>query len=388
GPPIFSDIAFYAGMAETDWSWTPLVVDFDNDGYRDILITNGFPKDVTDHDFVAFRNKAYNLVSKSELLKQIPEVKRHNYIFRNNGDLTFSNMSQPWGLATPTFSNGAVYVDLDNDGALDLVVNNINDEAMVYRNTTRERDKENHHYLQIAFEGDKQNRRGLGAKASIFYGGKEQVYENSPYRGYLSTVEDIAHFGLGSVQDLDSVVIQWPSHKKQTIQHVKADQLLKVKIQDAAQEFDGNKDVLDHQSLFREITDSVGIHFSQQDRDYIDFNVQKLLPHKFSEYGPSIAIGDVDGNGLDDIVCGGSFFYSAQFFLQQPGGKFIQKPLLHGKDTVDKRCEDEGLLLFDADGDGDLDLYVAAGGVEAPPGSASYEDRLYINDGKGNFHLD
>ncbi|PWT78001.1 MAG: RNA-binding protein [Bacteroidetes bacterium] len=389
GAPIFSDIAFYAGMAETDWSWTPLVVDFDNDGFRDILITNGFPKDVTDHDFVAFRNKAYNLVSKSELLKQIPEVKRHNYVFRNNGDLTFSNMSLAWGLGTPTFSNGAAYADLDNDGALDLVVNNINDEAMVFRNTSRDKDKENHHYLQVDFEGDSLNRRGLGATVSIYYDhGKQQVYEISPYRGYLSTVEEIAHFGLGTVQELDSVIIQWPNNKKQTIQHVKADQLLKVKIKDAHQNVEWNKSVLDNQSMFREITDSVGIHFKQQERDYIDFNIQKLLPHKFSEYGPALATGDVDGNGLDDIICGGSFFYSAQIFLQQPNGKFIQRALLEGKDTVDKRCEDEGILLFDADGDGDLDLYVAAGGVEAPPRSASYQDRLYINDGKGNFHLD
>ena len=389
GDPIFSDIAFYAGMAETDWSWAPLVVDFDNDGYRDILITNGFPKDVTDHDFVAFRNKAYNLVSKSELLKQIPEVKRHNYGYRNNGDLHFSDASEEWGLMTATFSNGAAYVDLDNDGALDLVVNNINDEAMVYRNTARDHDRENNHYLQVRFAGDSLNKSGLGAFVELHYDrGKVQTYENTPYRGYLSTMENFAHFGLGKTDLVDTVIVIWPDGRMQTLRQVRSDQMLTVNIRDAAEHYSFSREQKARGNLFTEITDSVNIHYQHQDRDYIDFNIQKLLPHKFSEYGPALAVGDVDGNGLDDIVCGGSLIYSEQLFLQQPDGKFIQKSLLHGKDSLQKRCEDEGLLLFDADGDGDLDLFIAAGGNEGPSGSEIYRDRLYINDGKGNFTLD
>jgi len=389
GAPIFSDIAFYAGMAETDWSWAPVVVDFDNDGYRDIVITNGFPKDVTDHDFVAFRNKAYNLVSKSELLKQIPEVKRHNYAYHNNGDLTFSNFSEQWGLEVPTFSNGAAYADLDNDGALDLVINNINDEALVYRNTSRDKNKENEHYLEVQCMGDSLNRNGLGATISIFYAhGMQQVYENSPYRGYLSTVQNFAHFGIGKTQEVDSVVVKWPNGFVQTLKQVKADQLLKVNISDAQKSLPQPSPIIDNNALFREVTREVNIHFNQQDRDFIDFNIEKLLPHKFSEYGPALAVGDVDGNGLDDIVCGGSFFYSAQLFLQQPDGRFIQKSLLSSTDSAAKRCEDEGVLLFDADGDGDLDLFIAAGSDEGKHQTDIYRDRLYVNDGKGNFRLD
>ena len=386
GDPIFSEIAFYAGIAETDWSWTPLIVDLDNDGNRDIFITNGFPKDVTDHDFVAFRNQAYNLVSKKELLKQIPAVKRHNYAYKNNGNLTFSDVSNEWGFSEPTFSNGAVYVDLDNDGALDLVVNNINDEAMVYRNKAREGNKENTHFLQIKFTGDSLNKNGFGAIAELHYGqGKIQVYENTPYRGYLSTVDNIAHFGLGNFSVIDSVFIKWPNGKMQLLQHVQADQSLHVNIKNAVQNYSFSRNGLARNNLFREITDSVNIHCIHQDRDFIDFNIQKLLPHKFSEYGPALAIGDIDGNGLDDIVIGGSFYYSARIFLQGTDGRFTEKFLLHGKDSAEKRCEDEGLLLFDADGDGDLDLYIVGGGDEAPHNSTSYRDHLYVNDGKGNF---
>ncbi|MBS1598641.1 MAG: VCBS repeat-containing protein [Bacteroidetes bacterium] len=389
GNPIFSDVGFYAGVAETDWSWTPLVTDFDNDGYRDIIITNGFPKDVTEHDFIAFRNKAVNLVSKKELLKQIPEVKRHNYAYHNTGSLRFDDVSTDWGFTTPTFSNGAVYADLDNDGDLDIVINNINDEAMVYRNNAREGDKENNHYLQVEFVGDGFNRNGLGAIVELHYdSGKMQVYDNTPYRGYLSTVESGAHFGLGKNKQVDSVIVKWPNGKMQLLLHVSTDQKLTVKNSDANTPYSENKPVIATQSIFREITDSVNVHSVQKQRDYIDFNIQKLLPHKFSEYGPALAVGDIDGNGYDDIVMGGSVNNSAELLLQQPNGKFIQKNLLQGNDTLGKRTEDEGILLFDADGDGDLDLYIASGGYQGEHQTDAYRDRLYVNDGKGNFFAD
>jgi hypothetical protein len=388
GAPIFSDISFYAAVAETDWSWTPLLTDFDNDGYRDLIVTNGFPKDVTDHDFIAFRNTASQLVSTSELLKQIPEVKLHNYAFHNNGDLSFSDVSRDWGLSTPTFSNGAAYADLDNDGFPDLVVNNINDEAGIYRNNSRELSKEPNHYLKIKFRGDSLNRNGFGAKVELHYDhGKQQVFENSPYRGYLSTVEDIAAFGLGKNTIVDTVLIRWPGGKLETLTQVKTDQLLKVNVADAKGLDVNKKELLAVNNLFTEITDSLGIRFTQPENDFIDFNLQKLLPHKLSDYGPALAVGDMDGNGLEDMIIGGSGYHSAWMFLQQPDGKFIQKPLL-GADSLTKLGHDMGLLLFDADGDGDLDLYIASGGFEMTVNSPGYQDRFYINDGKGNFTED
>ncbi len=199
GDPVFSEIGYYSGIEATDWSWTPLVADFDNDGYRDIIITNGYPKDVNDHDFINFRTQATNLASKKMILSQIPQIKIHSFAFRNNKDLTFTDVSGDWGLMAPSFSNGAAYADLDNDGDLDMIVNNIDDEAHIYRNMSRERDPDNHHFLQIQFAGDSLNKNGIGAWAELHYdNGKQQVYENTPYRGYLSTIQDIAHFGLGN----------------------------------------------------------------------------------------------------------------------------------------------------------------------------------------------
>lgn len=389
GMPIFSDISFYAGIAETDWSWTPVVADFDNDGNRDIIITNGFPKDVTDHDFVAFRNTAYAVAAKKQLLAQIPEVKIHNYAYRNNGDLHFTNVTEQWGMNIPSFSNGAVYADLDNDGDLDVVVNNINDEAAVYKNNGRENNKEHTHYLQVQFAGDSLNKRGLGTWLELYYDhGKKQFLENSPYRGYLSSVDGIAHFGLDTVKEVDSLIVRWPNGKMQRLMKVAADKRLTVSIKYAAENYSFQGNMLNKDALFTEITNSVNIHYTQEEKDFVDFNIQKLLPHKFSEYGPALAAGDVDGNGLDDIVTGGSFSYSGQLFLQQPNGKFIQRSLLPAADINTKRWEDEGMLLFDADGDGDLDLYVSSGGFENERNTATYQDKLYINDGKGNYHID
>lgn len=389
GAPIFSDISFYAGIAETDWSWTPMVADFDNDGNRDIIITNGFPKDVTDHDFVAFRNAAYAVAAKKQLLAQIPEVKIHNYAYRNNGDLHFTNVTEQWGMNIPSFSNGSVYVDLDNDGDLDVVVNNINDEAAVYKNNGRENNKENTHYLQVQFAGDSLNKRGLGAWLELYYAhGKKQFLENNPYRGYLSSVDGIAHFGLDSTKELDSLIIRWPNGKMQRLLKVPADRRITVSVKDATENYSFPHKAVNTQTLFTEITDAVNIHYTQEEKDFVDFNIQKLLPHKFSEYGPSLAVGDIDGNGLDDMVTGGSFSYSGQLFLQQPDGKFIQRSLLPTADINTKRWEEEGVLLFDADGDGDEDIYVASGGFENERNTAAYQDRLYVNDGKGNYKID
>jgi hypothetical protein len=390
GPPVFSDIGFFSGIAETDWSWTPLVADFDNDGYRDLIITNGFPKDVTDRDFGAFRSQAYQIASKKDILEQIPQIKIPNYAYKNKGDLTFADVTKEWGMDLPTFSNGVVYADLDNDGDLDVLVNNINQEALVYKNNSRETTAENNHFLQISFEGDRQNRNGLGAWAEVFYDkNKRQVYENTPYRGYLSSIQNIAHFGLGGTRTLDSVVIRWPGEKVQVLRNVKADQVIHAAISNAAATGPFTTPSIANPSLLSEVTHAVNIDYVHRERDFIDFNIQKLLPHKFSEYGPGLAVGDVNGDELDDLVSGGSFFYDTQLFLQQRNGTFTRKALQGRGDSLpEKNHEDLGLLLFDADGDDDLDLYIASGGYEMQNNTAAYQDRFYRNDGKGKFLQD
>lgn len=388
GIPAFSEIAFMAGISQTDWSWTPLITDFDNDSYRDLIVTNGFPRDVSDHDFISYRQNNPGLTSSMQMLDQIPQIKLHNYAFQNNGDLTFRDVSRDWGLALPTFSSGAAYADFNNDGAMDMVINNIDDPALLYRNTSKEKDTSNH-YLQIRFRGGKQNINGIGAIANIYYDhGKQQTYDNNPYRGYLSTVQCMAHFGLGRINLIDSLVIKWNNEKQQVLKDIPADQTVTVDILDAKDHGPGQPQLLDNHALFKEITGSAGIHYNHLDIEMIDFNIQSLLPHKLSEYCPALAVGDVDGNGFDDLIIGGNSNNHAKLFLQQADGKFLQKDLLQGAHFDPEYHKDEGMLFFDANGDGKPDLYIARGGYKTEGDSINYQDVLFINDGKGNFNAD
>ncbi len=385
GAPIFSDLSFLSNVAETDWSWTPLLADLDNDGNRDLFVTNGFPKDITDHDFIMYRNRAFSFATKAQLLSQIPEVKIHNYVFKNNGNLNFSDESVNWGFSVPSFSNGAVYADLDNDGDLDLVINNINDEASIYQNKQRQITPESSNYLGISFNGDAQNINGIGAQATIYFDhGNQQIADQSPYRGYLSTIQNKLHFGLGKIAEVDSVVVVWPNQKKQVLKGVKSNQTVVFDIKDASQLSVNEQPIFASNTLFKEITSSVGINFVHTQNDFVDFNNQKLLPHKLSEYSPALAVGDLDGNGLDDIIVTGAD-KSAQLFLQQNDNKFIQRALLStiGYNAIINK--NAGILLVDIDGDKDLDIIISSGGYQFASFDETFEDKVYINDGKGNF---
>ena len=388
GDPIFSDASFYAGIAETDWSWCPLVADFDNDGLRDLVVTNGYPKDITDHDFIAFRQQASAIATKEFTLKQVPQVKLHKYAFHNNGNISFSNVSKDWGLTAVSFSNGAAYADLDNDGDLDMVVNNINDEASLYENNQVNTDPGNNHYINIRLTGDAANLNGLGTWIELYYDRQQQAYEQTPYRGYLSSMPLNPHFGLGATATIDSVVIKWPDGKKQVIEKVAANQTLLINKKNAHDNYSWQQPVLAPHTLFTDITRTTGITYTHNQKDFIDFNIQKLLPHKFSEYGPGLAAGDLNGDGLDDIIAGGNDVYGAAVLLQQASGQFLQKALLPTAAKNNTPTQDMGIVLFDADGDGDPDAYISRGGYESKPNTAAYQDILLLNDGKGNFTAD
>ncbi len=384
--PIFAEISLLANVAQTDWSWTPMLADFDHDGFRDLIITNGFPRDITDRDFAQFRAESSSLASKEYLIGEIPVVKIPNFAFKNSGDLTFSDVSEKWGLNEPSFSNGAAYADLDLDGDLDIITNNINDSAFVYRNNLTDKSPEKAHYLRMAFKGNHKNLLGFGAEAKLYYGkGLTQVYEHSPYRGYLSTVEPIAHFGLGETTQIDSAVITWPSGKQQILKNLKADQVIYVSEANADRNYIPTAPKSN--AIFHELNDSLHINWVHQEPEHIDFNVQKLLPHKLSQYPPAISAGDINGDGLDDFFVGGSRQNKGKFFVQNPNGTFNISDLLPGVDGPDKTSEDMGTLLFDADSDGDLDLYIASGANELKSNDIGYQDRLYVNDGKGNYQL-
>ncbi len=387
--PLFSDIAFLAGVEATDWSWSPLFADFDNDGHRDLLITNGFPKDIIDHDFGAFRKSINSsMITRAELLDMIPEVKIPNFIFKNNGDLTFSDKSKEWGINLVSFTNGTSYADLDNDGDLDIITNNIDDPAFLFENTLYNNDKKKEeqtaNFLRIDLKGPQLNPQGFGATVTIWNNGQQQHTQSHCVRGYLSKSENFLHFGLGVSTSVDSVVVVWTDGKQQRLGKQNANQVIGIDYNNAKEQV--SPSLKNKTTLFAEIDPStMGIDYVHEENDFIDFNLQKTLPHKFSQYGPAIAVGDINGDDLDDIaLASSSRFQGPVVLIQQANGKFSKK-ILPIKISELKKEEDMGLLLFDAEGDGDNDLYITRGSYQHDPGSALYQDVLCENDGKGNF---
>lgn len=388
----FSEIGQMAGVFETDWSWAPLFADFDNDGYKDLFIGNGIGHDMTNMDFSAFwmsKNKdnphmdfslLYKIL-KTELDKK-GNVKKPNVAFRNNGSLIFCNTTKEWGLDKPLYSTGTAFSDLDNDGDLDLVLNNINDPATVYENRTIQPGSTatGKHFLRVLLSGDSLNRGGVGAKISFFYNGQQQYYEHFPVRGFQSMVDPAIHFGLGDASIIDSLNIWWPDGKMQNLTDIAVNKTLIINHNDARIISPDNIAVPESDNLF--LTDNIDtkIEFLHSERLFIDYNIQPLLPHQYSTEGPGIAVGDANNDGMEDFFIGGSTGYSGKIFIQGKSGSFSSFDL-----PGDPNYEDMGSLFFDADGDGDDDLYIVSGGAGLPPASPFYADRLYINNGKGGF---
>ena len=374
----FSDIGYLAGVYATDWSWAPLFADLDNDGFKDLFVTNGIYRRPNDLDYIAFVQSQAQRDDKT-LIAMMPHVPLAKYAYRNNRDLTFTDMAGPWGLAQPGFSNGAAYVDLDNDGALDLVVNNINAPASIYRNRAREIG--GNAYLQVQLRGAGANTAGIGAKVIVREGGRTQLAEQMPTRGFESSVDPRLHFGLGSAKRVDSLIVIWPDRRFQVLTDVAANQSITLSQQDAAGRFTYR--AVPAQSLFSDVTDRLGIDFTHRENTFYDYTREPLIPHQLSTEGPALAVGDVNGDGTGDIFVGGAKWQTGQLFLQQRNGTFsiAKQPAI----AADSLAEDVDAAFFDADGDGDVDLYVVSGGNEFWGDGEALRDRLYINDGRGSF---
>ncbi|HTE31741.1 MAG TPA: VCBS repeat-containing protein [Chryseolinea sp.] len=386
GNGSFSEIGQLAGIEATDWSWSALLADYDNDGLKDLFITNGYKQDIINLDFVVYGDKNQTMglseasaKERQALLNELPGVKIHNYMYRNNGDLTFRDVSQQWGTSKPTYSNGAAYGDLDNDGDLDLVFNNMDEPATIMESKLVQSNTDSSsNYLRVTLKGSSLNREGLGTKVMLSSNGGKQFQYFNPVRGYLSTVEPVLHFGLGNLGTVDSLEVVWPDGKSQLLRGIKANQVLQLDYASAmvSSGATSGKD----STLFHE-KNNLGLDFTQTENAFVDFKLQPAIPHMHSKNGPGITVGDVNGDGLEDVYVGGSLSCTGALFIQRKGGRFERKLML---DSVKR--EQLGVLFFDADNDGDQDLYTVIGGSENGKTSALYQDILYLNDGSGTFN--
>ncbi|MEQ9442010.1 MAG: VCBS repeat-containing protein [Cyclobacteriaceae bacterium] len=395
GNPHFSEIGQMAGVFATDWSWSALLVDLDNDGWRDLTVTNGYPRDITNRDFASykmqeFQQAAYNQGMQQQFVEALNSLEGAylpNFVFQNTGDMGLQDRSAEWGFRQSSYSTGAAYADLDNDGDLDYVTNNTNEPAFLYENQATE--QLDHHYLSIQLAGTSPNVQGFGAKIWCYQSGQVQYTEHFPIRGFQSTVQSQVHFGLGDQKVIDSLVIRWPDGTRQTLYNPEADQPLVLYQKQATASNSLKADFPKKATtppLFQKANSSYSVQYKHQEQHYNDFAVQPLLPHKYSQQGPGLAVGDVNGDGREDFFVGGAFRQSGQIFIQQTNATFRAYPIAVTDSIAFE--EDHGALFFDVDQDDDLDLYVVSGGNEFREGSRYYQDRLYRNDGEGQLVLD
>ena len=378
GNGYFTDIAQVSGVAKTDWSWAPLIADFDGDGFKDIFITNGVKREIANQDFGNFldaHQDSLQFMPIEEILNEMPSDKLQNYAFKNNKDLSFQKVIEDWGFTKAINSNGVAYGDLDNDGDLDLVLNNLEDEASVYRNNATS------NFVTITLIGDSKNRNAIGSKVKVYTDSVQQYQELFLSRGYQSSVSPVLNFGIADANTIKRIEVVWGDGSISSKENIKANQTLTFTKEDSKS---GTETFYDRPANFKRINpESLGIRYVHDENNFNDFSKQVLLPQKQSQQGPAFATADVNNDGLSDIFLGGGPSQPGYIFLQDAQGKFS----VASQDTfnADSAFEDNGAHFFDADGDGDVDLYVASGGYELSENSQLLQDRLYINDGKGNF---
>ncbi len=388
--PFFSEISHLANISNTDWSWAPLFVDFDNDGLLDVFIANGLKRDFMNNDYNRFKKERVKTAHDNkedysslvlELIDKTPSRASINYFYKNNGDLTFSNIGKQWELSKPSFSNGAAYADFDNDGDMDIVVNNIDEPAFIYRNNAMQMAANN--FLKITLEGPQENKIGIGTSITLWVDGKEMTREQQLTRGYQSSVSEAIHFGLGKSKQIDSLLIQWPDGKKEIKKNIHANQKLVLNYSNTDNLFLTPKSI---QPMFEDQTDVSGIGHAHIENEFDDYKRESLLPHKMSEFGPALAVADVNNDGLEDFYVGGAIGYSGKLYIQSNQGKFLAS----NSNLIwenGKAHEDVDAEFLDIDNDGNLDLYVVSGGNEYLNGNKLLQDRLYLNNGKGDFSL-
>ncbi len=390
GNGTFSEIGRLSRVEATDWSWGALIFDMDNDGLKDIFVANGIVRDLTNQDYLQFASSEEVVksvtsgrnVDYKKLIDAIPQTKMSNYAFQNKGSLDFENVAAQWGLGEPGFSNGSAYGDLDNDGDLDLVVNNLTLQPSIYRNNSDTLSRNN--FLKFILKGLGKNTFAFGTKITVYKDRKEFYLEQMPIRGFESSVDTRPNFGLGIITEVDSIIVQWADEKITKLEKVKTNQTITLNQSDGVKKEVYESSLPQTSQLFQEEDLSIsGIQFKHEENEFVDFDRDRLLYHMISNEGPKMAVGDVNGDKLDDFYIGGSKDHRGSLYVQKLSGKFIStnEELFE----ADKISEDMQSVFFDADNDGDQDLYVCSGGNEFPSSSSALIDRLYINDGAGGY---